>query len=91
VIWKGLAWVLMLTRLAHADSTWPPQIEMRVPFEPTAFSSGGKAYLAYELYLTNFSSNSMMLRRIEIIDADKSCARTASAFPGLHFARSVGR
>jgi hypothetical protein len=44
VIWKGLVCALILTRVAHADSTWPPQLEMRVPFEPTAFPSDGRTY-----------------------------------------------
>ena len=33
---------------------WPLQVEMRVPFEPTAFPSGPHVYLIYELHLTNF-------------------------------------
>jgi hypothetical protein len=80
VIWKGLACALILTRLASAASTWPPQIEMQVPFEPTTFSSGGRAYLTYELYLTNFSSNTVALRRIDILDADKSDAKPINTF-----------
>ncbi len=31
MIWEGLACALILTRLAQADASWPPQIEMRVP------------------------------------------------------------
>lgn len=80
VIWKGLACALILTRLAHAASAWPPQIEMQVPFEPTAFLSGSKSYLTYELYLTNFSSNTMVLHRIEILDADKLDAKPINTF-----------
>ena len=53
---------------------------MQVPFEPTAFSSGGKAHLTYELYLTNFSSNMMVLQRIEVLDADKSGAKPINTF-----------
>jgi Peptidase family M23 len=80
VIWKGLACALILTRLGHSASTLPPQLEMRVPFEPTAFSSGGKSYLTYELYLTNFSSNTMVFRHIEILNADKSDATPINTF-----------
>src|ERR1700728_4453528 len=36
---------------------WPLQVEMRVPFEPTAFPSGPHVYLMYELHLTNFMPN----------------------------------
>src|SRR5450755_1627602 len=72
VIWKGLVCALILTRLAPAASTWPPQLEMRVPFEPTAFPSDGRTYLTYELYLTNFAANPITLRRVEVLDADDS-------------------
>lgn len=66
--------------VSHAVSAWPAQIEMRVPFEPTAFSSGGKTYLAYELYLTDFGSDSMALRRIDILDADKAGSKPINSF-----------
>src|SRR5437016_5747114 len=51
----ALAGVAGLARPAsRAGLPFPLQLEMRVPFEPTAFPSGGQTYLAYELYLTNF-------------------------------------
>ena len=80
MIWKGLVCALILTRLAHASSTWPPQLEMQVPFEPTAFSSGSKTYLTYELYLTNFAANPIALRRIEVLDAENSDAVPITIF-----------
>ena len=80
MIWKGLVCALILTRLAHASSPWPPQLEMQVPFEPTAFSSGGKTYLTYELYLTNFAANPITLRSIAVLDADKSDATPITTF-----------
>jgi hypothetical protein len=80
VIWKGLVCALILTRLAPAASTWPPQLEMRVPFEPTAFPNDGRTYLTYELYLTNFAANPITLRRVEVLDADDSSAAPIAAF-----------
>jgi hypothetical protein len=73
-IWKGLIYGLIVASTAHAASTWPPQLEMLVPFEPTAFPSNGRTYLAYELYLTNFSANPIKLRRVDVLDADDSAA-----------------
>ena len=68
MIWKALVCALIVTRFVHAASTWPPQLEMRVPFEPTAFPSDGRTYLTYELYLTNFAANpitlTLSLRRV---------------------------
>ena len=80
MIWKGLVCALILTRLAHAASTWPPQLEMRVLFEPTAFPSDGRTYLTYELYLTNFAASPITLRRVEVLDADDSSAAPIAAF-----------
>jgi murein DD-endopeptidase MepM/ murein hydrolase activator NlpD len=54
---------------------FPLQLEMRVPFEPTAFPSAGHVYLMYELHLTNFEMNPVSLRRIEVLDADSKAAR----------------
>jgi hypothetical protein len=36
---------------------FPVQLEMAVPFEPTAFAGDGSRVLAYELYITNFTPN----------------------------------
>jgi hypothetical protein len=73
-IWRGLVHALIVAGTAHAASTWPLQLEMRVPLEPTAFSSGGQTHLAYELVVTNFSGNPLTLRRIEVLDGDRSSA-----------------
>jgi hypothetical protein len=67
-------------RPADAPSPWPLQLEMRVPFEPTAFSSAGRNHLTYELYLTNFSSSHLTLRRVEVLDADDLVAAPIAAF-----------
>jgi hypothetical protein len=55
---------------------------MRVPFEPTAFPSADRTYLTYELYLTNFASSPVALRRVEILDADTVAAEPIAAFEG---------
>jgi hypothetical protein len=81
LIWKGLVCALLATQLAHAASTWL-QLEIRVPFEPTAFPSNGRTYLAYELYITNFTADPLTLRRIEVRDADASAANPIAAFEG---------
>jgi hypothetical protein len=67
---------------ASAASTWPLPLEMRVPFEPTAFPSAGRIYLTYELYLTNFTTDPLTLRRIEVLDADAAAAEPLAAFEG---------
>ena len=63
-------------------SPFPLQLEMRVPFEPTAFPSSGHTLLAYELYLTNFSGNPLTLRRVEVLDADTAVIEPVAAVEG---------
>jgi murein DD-endopeptidase MepM/ murein hydrolase activator NlpD len=67
---------------AARASAWPLQLEMRVPFEPTAFPSDGRTYLAYELHLTNFTADPLTLRRIEVQDADAATATPIAALEG---------
>jgi Peptidase family M23 len=91
VFWKGLVcaitasvWIGLPQEARPANSpatsTWPPQLEMRVPFEPTAFPNAGRTYLTYELYLTNFAANPINLHRVEVLDADTSAATPIAAF-----------
>src|SRR5665213_3590122 len=58
----------------------PPQIEMRVPFEPTAFPSAGRTYLTYELHLRSFAPIPFTLRRVEVLDADTPTGAALAAF-----------
>lgn len=59
-----------------------PQLEMRVPFEPTAFPSGDRTYLSYELYLTNFSQSPMTIGRVEVLRPEAAGTRPIAAFEG---------
>lgn len=59
---------------------FPLQLEMRVPFEPTAFPSEGNIHLMYELHLTNFGATPLYLRRIEVLDADASPTEPIATF-----------
>jgi hypothetical protein len=54
---------------AAKSTAWPVPLEMRVPFDPTAFPSGRHVYLMYELHLTNFGTTPLSLSRIEVCDA----------------------
>jgi murein DD-endopeptidase MepM/ murein hydrolase activator NlpD len=59
---------------------FPLQLEMRVPFEPTAFPSGRNIYAMYELHLTNFGTAPLTLSRIEVVDADAAAAQPIATF-----------
>jgi Peptidase family M23 len=60
----------------------PPQLEMRVPFEPTAFPSAGRTHLIYELHLRNFEAGPIALDRVEVLDADINSAPSVKTFVG---------
>lgn len=64
-----------------SQSPFPLQVEMSVPFEPTAVPSGGRKFLVYELYLTNFSQSAIGLRSIEILD-DRNANAPVATFEG---------
>src|SRR5258707_6252706 len=68
------------SKQSAAKSVWPPQLEMRVPFEPTAFPSGPNIYVMYELHLTNFGTSPVSLSRIEALDADSEAAQPIATF-----------
>lgn len=59
-------------KAAAQQPPWPLQLEMRVPFDPTAFPSGPHVYLMYELHLTNFMPMPISLSRIDVLDAETS-------------------
>ena len=65
---------------AAKPAPWPPQLEMRVPFEPTAFPSGPHFYVMYELHLTNFGTTPLSLNRIEVLNADAGAAQPIATF-----------
>ena len=83
----GISWfvaaAMMAPVCAFADN-WgiPPQLELRVPFGPTAYRSGGRIHLLYELYMTNFSSDPIDVRAIEVLDAGVAAGKPLAAFEG---------
>ncbi|MGH9548504.1 MAG: M23 family metallopeptidase [Terriglobales bacterium] len=62
------------------SAPFPLQLEMRVPFEPTAFPSEGTIHLMYELHLTNFGATPLYLRRMEVLDPEASGTEPIAAF-----------
>lgn len=74
------------TARVPGEPPFPPvQLEIRTPFEPTAFPAGGRNYLVYELHLQNFTEAPMALRGIEVFDPDSAEGRSIAtlAGPGL--------
>jgi hypothetical protein len=67
-------------KAAAKQAQWPLQLEMSVPFDPTAFPSGPKVYLIYELHLTNFMPMPISLSRIEVLDSDAGTSKPIATF-----------
>ncbi len=68
------------TKWPAKPALWPPQLEMHVPFEPTAFPSGPHLYVMYELHLTNFGTTPLSLSRIEVLNADTRGTQPIATF-----------
>lgn len=70
------------------SASFPPvQIEIRTPFEPTAFAAGGYSYLLYELQLQNFSDDALSLESIEVLDAGSQ--KPIASFNGARLSETV--
>jgi hypothetical protein len=67
-------------RPAAKPAPFPLQLEMWVPFEPTAFPNERSIYVMYELHLTNFGTAPLYLSRIEVLDAQASAAQPIATF-----------
>jgi murein DD-endopeptidase MepM/ murein hydrolase activator NlpD len=67
-----------------ATAGWPPEplVEMRVPVAPSAFPSAGRTYLVYEIRLTNQGRDSLVLRRLDLRDADHLTAEPIATYEG---------
>jgi len=70
--------------LAAGKAGWPPepQVELSVPFAPTAFPGVGGTRLVYELRITNLSKEPIALRRLEVLDASNSSAKPLAWYEG---------
>ena len=55
--------------LARSSSEFSP-VDIRVPIAPTAVVSADKAYVAYELILTNFGIRNLTMVSVEILSGD---------------------
>lgn len=59
---------------------WPLPLELRVPFAPTAFPSDGQTHLFYELHLTNFGTTPLVIKRLEVFDAQPAGGSPLATF-----------
>ncbi len=83
----------LAARAGSAQGNQAPQrpidapVDVEVPKPPTAFQSGGKTHLAYELNLTSFSRAACLLTRLEVMANGQSIA----GYAGADFSKLVAR
>jgi hypothetical protein len=71
----------MLASTARAQI--PPSVEFRVPKPPTLAVSDSGPFLGYELHVTNLTATPLLLRRVEVLDAEKGTSLATLADSGL--------
>lgn len=89
-----LAWsVVLAPSPASAQGTaLPPFLELRIPKPPSIASGDGASFLVYELHVTNFATQPMTLKRVEIAANDGSGAhRLLASVTDSALSRSVTR
>jgi hypothetical protein len=60
--------------MARAGDGRPPQLTVNVVRPPNPMTAYGKAYLVYELILTNYDSSAVELHGLSVADPDKSAS-----------------
>ena len=82
--------LLICVAAGGAAAQIPSAVEFRVPKSPTVATSDSGSFVAYELHVTNLSAGALTLRRVEVLDADKTGAVVGSMSDSA-LLRSVGR
>ncbi|WP_158628935.1 M23 family metallopeptidase [Dyella choica] len=63
-------------------SPFPPQIQLQVPYAPTAFPAEDGEHLLYELYITNFEDAPITLDHVDVIDSNQADRPPLATFAG---------
>lgn len=69
----------------------PPPLEVRVPRPPTTATAEGGSYLIYELHVTSFSAQPMVLKRVDVVAGEGAERRVLAALEDSVLARAIGR
>src|SRR5437016_2000902 len=67
VLLGALVYGTLAGSVAAAQAILPPSLELRVPKPPTVGTGETGSFLAYELHVTNFSAQSMTLKRVDVL------------------------
>ena len=72
----------------HAQASLPPFMELRVPKPPTVATAETGSFLVYELHVTNFATQTMTLKQVDVVTADAN-QRVLLALADSILARSI--
>lgn len=75
----------------HAQVSLPPALELRVPKPPTVASGEGQTFLAYELHVTNFATQPVRLREVEVAAGEVSNRTVLLSLTDTLLVRSITR
>lgn len=75
-------------KTTSAQSSLSALVEMEVPCSPTPVRGNGKIHIGYEIHLTNFGPNELTLKRIEVLDHNKTQLRQ---YEGNELAQAVSK
>lgn len=78
----GLIFFAAIAARISAQDAEPSPLEMRVSFDPTAFPSGGRTYLFYELSVKNGGSDPVNLHRLEVVGGNRENSEPVAVFEG---------
>jgi hypothetical protein len=76
---RGLALLLLLllpssvaaaSAAADPENQLPATIDLQVPYPPTPMRANGKAYLVYELHVTNLGRAEVLLTQVDVVTED---------------------
>lgn len=83
--------LLALSQKSHAQVQLPPPVEVAIPMAPTPVSANGRAYLVYELHITNFRAGEMTLARVDVLGADGNAASPLASYQDAELTKYLSR
>ena len=73
---RDLLFYLFLVLIFAAKNTFSQEytdsLDIRIPLTPSVVTIGGKPTVYYELFITNFSNDSISLNEVEVLNTSDS-------------------
>ena len=82
--------IVSSTMAADAGAQLTPPLELRVPKAPTVATANNSSFLVYELHVTNFASQALTLKQVDVV-AGSSDGRVLASIADSLLIRAVAR